>query len=163
MYYLNQNHASGQSFSAGYPIGTDVFGEDDTALAVGDLNGDRLPDIVMPDGIRINQGSTGGLDFNMFNQLPDVTFPGMNPWKKVYIADMDRTNTYPDLVGIDTEGAVYMARSSVEARDMRSTIVARWDTSKRWVDNQMGLFASRNSWMVQCKAGHQFWLRLVRY
>ena len=76
MYYLNENNVSandgndGQRFSRGYPIGDDVFGSESSALVVGDLDLDGLPDLI-PNGIYINHGTNASSGDGRFHSVPD--------------------------------------------------------------------------------------------
>lgn len=137
MYYLSQD-ASGQNFAPGVAIGQNVYGSTASAMTAGDLNGDGLHELIMADGVFINNAGT-------FNAVPDITFPGITSWKKLYVADMDAHNTYPDLVGVDMSGRTYIIRSSVTATDMTTTFEARFDTSM-----QTGKPVQQGNFMVEC-------------
>ena len=155
MYYLNNGsfgvHAVGQNFAAGVPIGTDVYGQEASAMTAGDLNMDGYPELIMADGVYINQcNGTPPCIIAPYTASPQITFPGITSWKTLYVADMDRRNTYPDLIGVDHTGRTYMMRSSVTAVSMETTFKVRWDTSV-----QTGLPAVRGNFMVECFKNNQ--------
>lgn len=137
MYFLS-NDNTGQNFANGVPIGDNVYGGESTAMITADLNGDGFEEILMANGIFFNTAGT-------FNTVPDLTFPGITAWKKLYVADMDAHNSYPDVVGLDVNGRAYIMRSSVAATPMATTFEARFDTSV-----QTGKPAERGNFMVEC-------------
>jgi len=140
MYYPNQD-VTGQSFGPGVPIADDVFGSEATAMVTADVNNDGRVDIVMSDGIRLN---TGGGSFT-FVSLP----PSVASFKKLYVADMDSGSTYPDLVGLDADGRVYMVRSSVSDNEQEVTFKAHWD-SARMPDQYSKTEFPNDYWMEPC-------------
>ena len=110
------------------PIGENVYGSEASAMSTGDLNGDGYPELIMSDGIYINQCTGTNLravQAQMYTANPQITFPGITSWKTLYIADMDNHNTYPDLIGVDHTGRSYMIRSSVTPVDMTTTFRVR--------------------------------------
>lgn len=138
MIYLGED-PNGTTWKAGIPIGEDVYSSEKSALAVGDLNNDGFPELIMADGIFVNSGTTP-----MFNTQADVSFEQL-VFKKVYVADMDRLNTYPDLVGIDNSGRAYIMRSNVTGRNMNTTFHGRIDLSM-----QTGKLVEDANHMVVC-------------
>lgn len=152
MYYITGSGDTGQTFSPGIPIGNDVFGAENSALAMGDLNMDGKIDMVLPDGIYLNQGTGGPL----YNSQPDFPFSdvqGMKRWKRVYIADMDLTSTYPDLVGVDEDGIAYIMRSSVHPPTNIASFTGLMNTAVAPVEGRFGIKVSEENWMVECVPG----------
>jgi hypothetical protein len=137
MYYLSKDN-TGQSFENGIPIGDNVYGGKSTAMTSADLNGDGFEELLMANGIFFNTAGT-------FNSVPDLTFTGIHAWKKMYVADMDAHNTYPDIVGLDVNGRAYIMRSSVSPTPMSTTLEVRFDTSV-----QTGKPAEKGNFMVEC-------------
>ena len=137
MYYISKD-STGQSFENGVPIGENVYGGRSAAMITADLNGDGFEELLMADGVYINHGGT-------FSSKPDVTFAGVTAWKRLYVADMDARNTYPDIIGLDVTGRAYMMRSSVPATPMQTSFQVRFDTSV-----QTGKPAFRGNYMVEC-------------
>jgi hypothetical protein len=152
MYYITGSGDTGQTFNNGIPIGNDVFGAENSALAMGDLNMDNLIDIVLPDGIYLNQGTDGAF----YKSRPDFPFSGvqgMKRWKRVYVADMDRTSTYPDLVGVDEDGIAYIMRSSVPPPSNIGEFNGTMNTAVAPVEGRFGIKFSEKRWMVRCVVG----------
>lgn len=151
MYYLNQD-GTGQNFSHGIPIGSDVYGSSASAMTAGDLNNDGFPELIMTDGIYINlcNGSRPCTLTTQYHSEPDVVFSSIENWKKIYIADMDQHNSYPDLIGVDVTGRTYMIRSSVAATNMQATFRVRFDTSL-----QTGKRETVGNYMVECFRNQQ--------
>jgi hypothetical protein len=137
MYFLS-NDNTGQNFANGVPIGDNVYGGKSTAMTSADLNGDGFEELLMANGVFLNTAGT-------FPTTPSLTFPGITAWKKLYVADMDAHNTYPDIIGLDTSGRAYMMRSSVAATPMATSFEARFDTSV-----QTGKPAEVGNFMVEC-------------
>ena len=137
MYFLS-NDNSGQNFANGVPIGDNVYGGKSTAMISADLNGDGFEELLMANGIFFNTAGT-------FTPAPNLVFTGITAWKRLYVADMDARNTYPDILGLDVNGRAYIMRSSVAATPMATTFEVRFDTSIR-----TGLPAERGNFMVEC-------------
>lgn len=149
MFYLS-NDNSGQSFQSGTAIGENVYGSEASAMTAGDLNGDGFPELIMSDGIYVNQCPSGVnpcVLTTKYTATPQVDFSthGITSWKTIYIADMDQHNTYPDLIGVDHTGRAYMMRSSVTAINMETTFRVRFNTAKQYgLPNRIG------NYMVEC-------------
>jgi len=146
MYY--RGTGDGQTFHAGRPIGEDVFVGPGNALAVGDLNNDGRVDLVMPDGVHLQQQD------GSFAIQPTVAFPSIEQFKKVYIADLDSTSSLPDLVGIDTNDVAYIIRSNIvrPAEDRNHSVRVRWNTAVRPLGHLRSTYASKENYMVKCVA-----------
>ena len=137
MYFLS-NDNTGQNFANGVPIGDNVYGGKSTAMISADLNGDGFEELLMANGIFFNTAGT-------FTPTPNLVFTGITAWKRLYVADMDAHNTYPDIVGLDVNGRAYIMRSSVAATPMATSFEVRFDTSVR-----TGLPAEKGNFMVEC-------------
>tara|TARA_Y100000389_G_C17471054_1_gene530954 strand:- start:6012 stop:17054 length:11043 start_codon:yes stop_codon:yes gene_type:complete len=135
------------SFLPGIPIGRNVYGSEASAMAVGDLNDDGFAELIMSDGIYVNQcvGDSHCDPASMYTANPQVTFPGIHGWRTLQIVDMDGRNSYPDLIGLDLAGRTYMIRSAVRPVNIEKTFKVRFNTAI-----QTGKRHARGNFMVEC-------------
>ncbi len=94
-------------------IGSEVFGTGNEGLATEDLNGDGHADIVMGNKYYLNDGE--GNYPKTGTQFTDKTLV------KVHIIDFDGRDSYPDIIGVDSNGEAWLWRSAVQRHTVEAT------------------------------------------
>lgn len=107
--YINQGQVIADAYfqdEYSYTIGDDVFdASTESSLAVGDLNGDGSPDVLVGNKLYINPLSGD------FSTMAPILI-GTSTMRKAHIVDFDKKG-YNDIAFVDNAGKAYIMRSAV--------------------------------------------------